>query len=78
MNKGSNKGSEAAEMTDKALQERLNKEAGKILFAHHLKGKCYYLSTNQHRALTSVPDLAGPVTMEIFFTLALWENTAWS
>lgn len=55
MNKGSNKGSKAAEMTDNALQQLLNKgdERKKILFAHHLKGKCNYLSANQHLAITS-------------------------
>lgn len=50
----------AAEITDNALQQLLNwgVEGGggvckKIRFPHHLKGKCNYLWTNQHLALTS-------------------------
>ncbi len=45
----------AAEITDNALRRLLNRvdEKKKILFAHHLKGKCNYLSANQHLALTS-------------------------
>lgn len=44
----------AAEMTDNALQQLLNRvDEKKILFAHPLKGKCNYQSANQHLALTS-------------------------
>lgn len=45
----------AAEILDNALQQLLNWRDGgkKILFPHHLKGKCNYLWTNQHLALTS-------------------------